>query len=189
MGGGLGKVAAFAGAMTLGSTAAMAAEPCPGNPDALGTSRIMTLNPAEMPRIGSHDYGRTLPLAPGEVVLTFDDGPMSPYTQRVLETLARHCVKAVFFLVGRNARNEPQTVRQILAAGHTIGTHTENHPLRPMGPARTEREISTGIATVSAALGDARSVAPFFRFPGLHHTAHGEQYLRERRSPPGHRRR
>jgi len=180
MGGGWGKVAAIAGAMALGGDAAMAAEPCPGNPEALGTSRTMTLNPVEMPRIGSHDYGRTLPLEPGEVVLTFDDGPMSPYTPRVLETLAQHCVKAVFFLVGRNARNEPQTVRQILAAGHTIGTHTENHPLRPMNPLRAEREISTGIATVSAALGDARAVAPFFRFPGLHHTAHGEHYLRAR---------
>ena len=169
----------MAGALALAGGTAMAAT-CPGNPEALGTSRTMTLNPADMPRIGSHDYGRTLPLAPGEVVLTFDDGPMSPYTQRVLEALARHCVKAVFFLVGRNARNEPQTVRQILAAGHTIGTHTENHPLRPMGPARTEREIATGIATVSAVLGDAGVVAPFFRFPGLHHTAHGEQYLRAR---------
>jgi peptidoglycan/xylan/chitin deacetylase (PgdA/CDA1 family) len=178
MGGGWGKVAAIAGAIALGGTAM--AEPCPGHPDALGTSRTLILNPAEMPRIGTHDYGRTLPLEPREVVLTFDDGPMSPYTPRVLETLAKHCVKAVFFLIGRNARSEPATVRQILAAGHTIGTHTENHPLQPMGPARAEREIATGIATVSAALGDARAVAPFFRFPGPHHTTHGEHYLRAR---------
>ena len=170
----------MAGAVALAGGGALAAEDCPGHPGALGTSRVMVVNPSELPHVGTHNYGRTLPLAAGEVVLTFDDGPMSPNTQRVLETLAQQCVKAVFFLIGRNARNEPQTVRQIFAAGHTIGSHTQNHPLRPMGPAQTLREIGAGIATVSAALGDPQALAPFFRFPGLHRTAHGDQYLRTR---------
>lgn len=178
MGGGFGGTTFLAGAILLAGCAAAAAAPCPGNPNALGTSRIMAVNPAEMPRIGTHDYGRTLPLAEREVVLTFDDGPISPYTERVLDVLQDHCVKALFFLVGRNARNEPQITRRILAAGHTIGTHTQNHPLRVMGAPQSVREISTGIVSVGAVLGNPKAVAPFFRFPGLHHTSHGEHYLR-----------
>src|SRR5437870_3615923 len=145
--------AAFAAALTAvfalaGASAADAATPCPGNPNALGTSRIIEVNPLHTPLIGSHDYGRTLPLARGEVVLTFDDGPKTPNTQRVLQALADHCVQATFFVVGRQATREPATVRQIHAAGHTIGTHTHHHPLRRMPPQEAVYEIDTGIAAV-----------------------------------------
>ena len=52
-------------------------------------------------------YSHSLPLEDKEVVLTFDDGPMPPYTNRVLDVLAEHCVKANYFLVGRMARGYP----------------------------------------------------------------------------------
>jgi peptidoglycan/xylan/chitin deacetylase (PgdA/CDA1 family) len=178
MGRGRRIIAAFAGATALACGSAIAA-PCP-HPNALGVSRVLPFNSSETPRIGSHDYRTTLPLARGEVVLTFDDGPIPPNTHRVLKALADQCVKAVFFLVGRQAKAHPHMVRQIHAAGHTIGTHSQNHPLHAMAPWRAEREIDAGINSISTALGDPDKVAPFFRFPGLYRTAHAERYLRSR---------
>jgi peptidoglycan/xylan/chitin deacetylase (PgdA/CDA1 family) len=176
---GLRCIATSIGVLAVVSTASEAS-PCAGRPDALGVSRVITIGAKELPTVGMHDYGRTLPLAEGEVVLTFDDGPKSPYTEHVLKTLASECVRAVFFLVGKQANERPDLVRQIQAAGHTIGTHTQNHPLRRMSHDQAAREIETGILSVGAALGDARAVAPFFRFPGLFRTDDGERYLRTR---------
>ena len=73
---------------------------CPGNPDALGTSRTIVVDPREHIRIGTMDYAETLPLVDREVVLTFDDGPIPPYTGKVLDILAAECVKATYFIVG-----------------------------------------------------------------------------------------
>ena len=87
----------------LGMGWAEAAE-CPGHPGALGVSRTIVLNPTEHPRLGTLQYDESLPLNDHEVVLTFDDGPLPPYTSRVLDTLAAECVKATFFLVGRMAQ-------------------------------------------------------------------------------------
>ena len=148
-----------------------------GNPNALGVSRAMSVSARHTPLTGSHDYGVTLPLADGEVVLTFDDGPRPPYTNHVLKALADECVQAVFFLVGRQANAHPDTVRQIHAAGHTIGTHTQSHPLHRMSLFRARWEIDTGIASVGAALG-SRPMVPFFRFPGLFRTPEAESHLR-----------
>src|SRR3954462_15712605 len=99
------------------------------NPDALGTSRVMTIDPRNFPRLGTVQYSATLPLADKEVVLTFDDGPLPPYTNRVLDALAEQCVRANYFLVGRMARGYPDLARRIRAEGHTIDTHSENHLL------------------------------------------------------------
>jgi peptidoglycan/xylan/chitin deacetylase (PgdA/CDA1 family) len=63
-------------------------------------------------------YPETLPLADKEVVLTFDDGSLPPYTNRVLDTLASECAKATFFFVGRMANAYPDVVRKIHAASH-----------------------------------------------------------------------
>jgi peptidoglycan/xylan/chitin deacetylase (PgdA/CDA1 family) len=163
------------------ASAASAAE-CPGNPDALGTSRVLVVDPAEHARLGTMQYNETLPLEDHEVVLTFDDGPLPPYTNRVLETLAAECVKATYFLIGQNARSYPEMVRQIHAAGHTIGTHSQNHPLtfQRMPIAKAQQEIDDGIASVSAALGDPAELAPFFRIPGLLRADGVEKYLASR---------
>ena len=140
----------------------------------------MAVSARDMPLIGSHDYGITLPLAPGEVVLTFDDGPRPPYTNHVLKALADECLQAVFFMVGRQAIAHPQMVWQIRAAGHTVGTHTQNHPLHRMSPEHAEREIDAGIVSVGAALGSPRALAPFFRFPGLFRSVEAERHLQAR---------
>lgn len=171
-------VAAIASAIALGSASAIAA-PC-ANPNALGVSRVMAVDARAMPLIGSHDYGVTLPLAPGEVVLTFDDGPQPPYTNAVLKALADECLRATFFIVGRQAKANPDLVWQIRAAGHTVGTHTQNHLLHRMSPERAAYEIDTGVVSVGAVLGSQRSLAPFFRFPGLFRTTEAEYHLRSR---------
>jgi peptidoglycan/xylan/chitin deacetylase (PgdA/CDA1 family) len=146
-----------------------AAANCPGHPDALGTSRVLALDPAQYPRIGHMQYPDSLPLADKEVVLTFDDGPILPYSDQILDILASQCVKATYFLVGEMARAFPATVRRIYEEGHTIGTHSEDHPARfgQLPVEKMRREIDWGISDVSAALGDSKYLAPFFRIPGL----------------------
>src|SRR4051812_11870176 len=103
--------------LVLGAMAAAKAraEDCPGNSNALGTSRVMSIDPQEFPRIGLVQYSHTLPLAAKEVVLTFDDGPLPPYTNRILEVLAEQCVRANYFIIGRMAQGYPNLLRKILA--------------------------------------------------------------------------
>jgi peptidoglycan/xylan/chitin deacetylase (PgdA/CDA1 family) len=149
------------------------------NPNALGTSRVLTVEPGDFPRLGTMQYSATLPLADKEVVLTFDDGPLPPYSTRVLDILKAECVKATYFMVGRMARNFPDLVRRTASEGHTIGTHSETHPLTfdRMLPERIEQEVSSGIASTAAALGDGKPLAPFFRIPGLLRAPPVENYL------------
>src|SRR6516162_602570 len=142
---------------------------CPGHPDALGTSRVLAVDPTEYPRIGRMQYPDSLPLNDKEVVLTFDDGPLPPYSNQILDILAAQCVKATYFLVGEMARAYPAMVRRIYEEGHTIGTHSEDHPTRfgQLPIEKMRQEIDWGISDVSAALGDPKYLAPFFRIPGL----------------------
>src|SRR4029078_7003918 len=163
----------------VGSVAASAAESCPGNPDALGTSRVLTINPADFARIGSMQYTQTLPLEDHEVVITFDDGPLPPYTNAVLDTLAAECVKATYFLVVAMGRHYQSTVGRIYNAGHSIGTHSQSHPFafQRLSVEKAERQVETGIESVDAALGDPKAISPFFRIPGLGRTNAIEGYL------------
>jgi peptidoglycan/xylan/chitin deacetylase (PgdA/CDA1 family) len=167
----------------IGLSAPAWAAPCPGNPSALGTSRVLAVDPAQYGRLGHIQYSSfpQLPLGEREVVLTFDDGPLPPYTDSVLKTLATECVKATFFMVGRQAAMNPETARRVHDAGHTIGTHSQNHPLTfdTMPLARAQREIEDGFASVTAAVGQGR-VAPFFRIPGLLRVNAVDDYLSSR---------
>jgi peptidoglycan/xylan/chitin deacetylase (PgdA/CDA1 family) len=160
---------------------AASAADCPGHPNALGTSRTLVVDPREHPRLGTMQYPETLPLADHEVVLTFDDGPLPRNSNQVLEILASQCVKATFFTIGRMARSSPEGVRKLRDAGHTIGTHTQDHPLsmNHMSIERAKQEIDDGIASVKAALGDDAdaALAPFLRIPGLLRADNVEDYL------------
>ncbi|CCD98448.1 polysaccharide deacetylase family protein [Bradyrhizobium sp. STM 3809] len=153
---------------SLGSSVAFAAD-CPGHPDALGTSRTLVVDPREHPRIGAMQYKETLPLKDHEVVITFDDGPLPKYSNQVLQILADQCVKATFFTIGRQAKADPEGVRKLAAAGHTIGTHSQNHPLsmNRMTLEQVQPEVDQGIAWTKAALTDPSALSPFFRVPGL----------------------
>ncbi|HMF22301.1 MAG TPA: polysaccharide deacetylase family protein [Pseudolabrys sp.] len=163
----------------LVSVAPALSEPCPGNPDALGTSRVLTISPSEFTSIGSMQYAQTLPLNEHEVVLTFDDGPIPPYTNVILDTLASQCVKATYFLVGETAQAYPSIVRRIYNAGHSIGTHSQNHPYRfqRLSIQSAEQQVDRGILSVDTALGEPKALSPFFRIPGLARTSELESYL------------
>jgi peptidoglycan-N-acetylglucosamine deacetylase len=148
-----------------------AAEPCPGHPDALGTERVLAVDAATTPRVGRKSFPDTLPLQRKELVLTFDDGPWPGTTPKVLDALKSECVRATFFLLGRNVAANPAIARRELAEGHSLGHHSFSHPLLGrIAPARAEAEINRGIAQDEFALyGRRRSdpTTPFFRFPGF----------------------
>jgi peptidoglycan-N-acetylglucosamine deacetylase len=148
-----------------------AAAPCPGNPDALGTVRVLEVDVKNTPRVGRKQFPSTLPLLDREVVLTFDDGPWPETTSRILDALKNECVRATFFLLGRNTAAHPQIARRALAEGHSIGHHTFAHPLLDRMPmTKAEAEIDRGIAADETALyGQVRATpaTPFFRFPGF----------------------
>jgi peptidoglycan-N-acetylglucosamine deacetylase len=100
-------------------------------------------------------YGRTftsLPRGARQLALTYDDGPNDPHTLRLLEVLARHQVRATFFLIGRYARQRPEIVREIAQAGHVIGNHTFAHPLLIF---KSETEIRRELIDCRSALQDA----------------------------------
>lgn len=155
------------------------AEDCPGNPDAMGTSRTIVVNPADMPQLGGHQYNQRLPLEPKEFILTLDDGPVTPQTASVLDFLKKECSKATYFLIGRNANEHPELVRRIFQEGHTVGAHTQTHAyLSRTSLERAQREIDDGFRSVQAALDPiGAKVAPFFRYPGLLSTPATEEYL------------
>jgi peptidoglycan/xylan/chitin deacetylase (PgdA/CDA1 family) len=144
------------------------------NKDALGTSRVLDVNAATTPRVGLKNFPQTLPLADHEVVLTFDDGPWPPTTPKVLKALADECVLATFFLIGKPASEHPDLVRQIAAAGHSIGTHTWTHPdLAQLKPDDAVDQINHGISAVETVLHGKPTTnpsTPFFRFPGFSST-------------------
>src|SRR4051794_22660607 len=99
--------------MAIASPAAAAS--C-GKPGAMGVSRTIVVDPAEHPRLGRMQYRETLPLNDHEVVLTFDDGPLPPFTNQVLDILASECIKATYFLIGRQAREYPDLVAKVAVA-------------------------------------------------------------------------
>jgi len=169
--------------LIAGMGSAMAEDACPGHPDALGTSRVLAISPQDFARIGHIQYKQTLPLNDHEVVLTFDDGPIPPYSNMILDTLDAQCVKATYFMVGEMAHAYPSIARRIYNAGHTIGTHTQHHPfaMQRLSMQRVEREVDDGIASVDAALGDPNAVAPFFRIPGLGRTNAIDNFLESKK--------
>lgn len=76
-------------------------------------------------------FGKTFNSLSGEprlLALTYDDGPNSRCTPRLLEVLAKNDVKATFFVIGRHVQQQPALAREIVAAGHVIGNHTFTHP-------------------------------------------------------------
>jgi peptidoglycan/xylan/chitin deacetylase (PgdA/CDA1 family) len=143
-------------------------------------SRVVELDTTGGPGFGfehfkTHDF-----LRPGEVVLTFDDGPWPGNTPKVLAALAANCTKATFFPIGKHAMWHPEILRQVAAAGHSIGSHTWSHAdlVKLKNPQAAKDEIEKGISAVKWALGTEQ--APFFRFPALRHPPEMVTYLGER---------
>lgn len=148
------------------SGTAGAAETTCDEKSALGVERVVEIDTKDGPRLGHVQYKEIDFLEPGEVALTFDDGPSPQTTPAVLEALAAHCTKATFFMVGRMAVASPELVRKIDSLGHTIGSHTWSHKnLGRQSASSAEREVELGLSAITAALG--KPIAPFFRFPYL----------------------
>jgi peptidoglycan-N-acetylglucosamine deacetylase len=172
---------ALFGVSVIATSGALAAPICAHNPNALGTSRTISVSPADFPLIGKEQYLETLPLRDREVVLTFDDGPIPATTPRILEILAAECVKATFFMLGMNVAENPQLARRAYDEGHSIGTHTFSHPtIAKISLAKAKEDISLGIEALTEGLGRTRKVAPFFRAPYLSITKEIEKYVLSR---------
>ncbi|HMN36510.1 MAG TPA: polysaccharide deacetylase family protein [Hyphomicrobium sp.] len=151
---------------------------CANDPDKLGISRVVEIDTAGGPIFGgSHAYNSFL--GDHEVVLTFDDGPMRAYTRRILKALEDHCTRATFFMVGRMAVADPAMVREVIAAGHTAGTHTYAHRnLKTIGLLKARSDFELGYSAVTKAAG--QPVAPLFRFPYLSESRQMLDHLKKR---------
>ena len=153
--------------------------PACNNPGALGVSRVVEVDTTGGPGFGSEQYKAYDFLEPGEVVLTFDDGPWPVNTPAVLAALAAQCVKATFFAIGKHSTWHPEILKQVVAQGHTVGSHTWSHAdLSKKSPEEAKDEIENGISAVAASAG--RPLAPLFRFPDLRETPDLRAYLGSR---------
>jgi peptidoglycan/xylan/chitin deacetylase (PgdA/CDA1 family) len=171
--------------------AASSGTSCPGNPNALGVSRVVEIDTTGGPGFGFEHFKSYDFLREGEVVLTFDDGPWPKNTPAVLAALAAHCTKAIFFPIGIHSTWEPGILKQVAAAGHSVGSHTWCHQdlSKTKGHCRVDGksvaveydgkdEIERGISAVRWAVGGP--TAPFFRFPALRQPPELIEYLGKR---------
>src|SRR6185312_9046770 len=148
------------------------------NPNALGVARTVEIDTTGGPGFGFEHFKQYDFLRNNEVVLTFDDGPW-PTTPAVLKALADECVKATFFPIGKHSTYYPEILKEVAAAGHTIGSHTWSHAdLSRKTPEEAKDEIEKGISAVRWALGAPAS--PLMRFPALRHPPEMVTYLVQR---------
>ena len=173
-------------ATTASATPAPAPAPSPvaqakcDNPNALGVTRVVQIDTTGGPGFGFQNFKAYDFLRDHEVVLTFDDGPWPGNTERVLKALADQCTKAMFFPIGMHAGWHPEILKEVVKAGHTVGSHTWSHKdLTRLTSDEAKAEIEKGIAAVSIALGN-KPVAPFFRFPALRNPPDMVKYLGDR---------
>src|SRR5712672_2974071 len=159
---------------------APAKAPC-ANPNALGIARVVEIDTTGGPGFGFEHFKQLDFLRDKEVVLTFDDGPWPVNTPSVLKTLAEECTTGIFFPIGKHATYFPEILKQVAAAGHTIGSHTWSHANlnnKKLTEQQRKDEIEKGFSAVKWALG--APPAPFFRFPALQHPPEMVTYLGER---------
>jgi peptidoglycan/xylan/chitin deacetylase (PgdA/CDA1 family) len=168
--------ASLASATAFSTPNAALPRPTCGNPDPLGVARVVEIDTAGGPGFGFEQFKAYDFLREREVVLTFDDGPWPGNTQAVLKALADQCTKALFFPIGKHAMWHPEILKQVVAAGHTIGSHSWSHAdLSKLTIEQAKEEFEKGASAVRAALGT--SEASFFRFPGLRNPPEMLAYL------------
>jgi peptidoglycan/xylan/chitin deacetylase (PgdA/CDA1 family) len=173
-------VAAPAAAAAPAPAAALAPAKAPcANPDALGIGRVVEIDTTGGPGFGFEHFKQLDFLRDKEVVLTFDDGPWLINTPSVLKALADECTTGIFFPIGKHATYYPEILKQVLAAGHTVGSHTWSHATltnKKLTEDQRKEEIEKGFSAVKWALGGV-SPSPFFRFPALQHPPEMVTYL------------
>jgi peptidoglycan-N-acetylglucosamine deacetylase len=146
--------------------------------DALGVARVVEIDTSGGPWFGAPFGDREL-LVAGEVVLTFDDGPMPRSTRPILAALAAQCTRATFFMVGEMAAEHADVVREVAEQGHTIGTHTWSHlNLKRLPDDKMKLQIEAAFTAVEKAAGVP--IAPFFRYPYLSSSDATVAYLQSR---------
>lgn len=171
------RPSALPGAFGLLLCAACAGAGAACGPDALGTSRVLTLK-REYATYGTVQHA-ALPLEKGEVVLTFDDGPNPETLDAVLKTLEAQCVKATFFMTGDNLARHPELGRRVVEAGHTPALHSFAHPLLQSLPADQQlADLEQGMQSFVRVFGYA---TPAYRFPFLAETPSIIAELKERK--------
>src|SRR5450432_2878014 len=149
------------------------------NPNAIGIARTVEIDTTGGPGFGFEHFKQLDFLRDHEVVLTFDDGPWPENTPSVLKSLAEECTTGIFFSIGKHATYYPEILKQVLAAGHTIGSHTWSHATltdKKLTEQQRKDEIEKGFSAVKWALGGP-SPSPFFRFPALQHPPEMVTYL------------
>jgi peptidoglycan/xylan/chitin deacetylase (PgdA/CDA1 family) len=159
--------------------AAQPARAACNNPNALGVARTVEIDTTGGPGFGFEHFKELDFLRDHEVVLTFDDGPWPRNTPAVLKALADQCTTGVFFPIGKHSTYEPEILKQVYAAGHTIGAHTWSHANlnnKKLTEQQRKDEIEKGFSAVKWALGGI-SPSPFFRFPALQHPPEMVTYL------------
>jgi peptidoglycan/xylan/chitin deacetylase (PgdA/CDA1 family) len=152
------------------------------NPNAMKVSRVVEIDTTGGPGFGSQHFKTMDFLRDHEIVLTFDDGPWLNNTPAVLKALADQCLRATFFNIGKHASYYPEILKQVLAAGHTVGTHTWSHAdlSKAKTPDDAKEEIEKGFSAVHYYAQGAGPIAPFFRFPDLRHPPEMLTYLGQR---------
>ncbi|MBS0252928.1 MAG: polysaccharide deacetylase family protein [Proteobacteria bacterium] len=155
---------------------ARAEDTCPKG--TLGVSRTIEVDTTGGPWIGE-PHGDPKFLEPGEVALTFDDGPSPQDTRKILAALAKECTKATFFMVGEMVALHPEIVKEVAEQGHTIGTHTWTHPnVARLTLPEIKQEVESTIDIVQK--NSPQPVAPFFRYPYLSSSKLSEDYFKSR---------
>jgi peptidoglycan/xylan/chitin deacetylase (PgdA/CDA1 family) len=151
------------------------------NPNAMKVTRVVEIDTTGGPGFGSQHFKTMDFLRDHEIVLTFDDGPWLNNTAAVLKALADQCLRATFFNIGKHATYYPEILKQVLAAGHTVGTHTWSHAdlSKSKTPDEAKEEIEKGFSAVNY-YAQGAPIAPFFRFPALRHPPEMLTYLGQR---------
>lgn len=161
-------VAVIVGLLLANLSVATSAKAAAGDCKPALPERNLVIATSKVEGFGTLQKFEPLPLAAGEYVLTFDDGPVAATTPGILETLRADCLHATFFMVGRNAEKNPELARAVLEQGHSVGSHSYSHRnLATLPHADGLEEIEKGNAAVEKAIyGEPRSKAGrLFRFP------------------------
>ena len=123
----------------------------------MGAGALVTAGYQSMAPTGQW-YGQTftgLDRHSKQLALTYDDGPNDPHTLRLLDVLAKHDIRATFFMIGHFVAERPEIARRVMEAGHVLANHTYGHPnLMYASSMTTQKELSDCALALTGAVGE-----------------------------------